>query len=146
MGAKMKYTELKVGTDGEKFYDVTGDIKSSLDQILADCGASSGVLHLFITHTSCALTISEAYDPKAAIDIENFLKHTAPRNLSFIEHDDEGPDDSPSHMKSILLNQSISLIVDERKLVLGTWQGIYLAEFRDHPHTRKVLMKFQADI
>ncbi len=141
----MKYAELVVGTNGERFYNITKSIISNLEQILKDQNAESGVLHLFVTHTSCALTISEAFDPNAAVDVENFLKHTAPRNLNFIKHDDEGPDDSPSHMKSVLLNQSISLIVDSGKLVLGTWQGIYLAEFRDLPHTRKVLLKFQAD-
>lgn len=74
--------------------------------------------------------------------MEKFLMHLAPRNLSFIEHDDEGEDDSPSHMKSILLNQNMGLIVESGEIVMGTWQGIYLAEFRDAPHSRKVLLKF----
>lgn len=135
----MEHQELAIQTNGEAFYDITSDIKSWVSNNL---GGQSGVLHLFIMHTSCALTINESYDPAARTDMEKFLKHIAPRSLSFIEHDDEGEDDSPSHMKSILLNQNIGLIVDKGNLIIGTWQGIYLAEFRDAPHNRKVVLKF----
>ena len=81
------------------------------------------------------------FDPDARIDMENFLQHLAPRNLSFITHTAEGPDDSPSHMKSILLNSGLQLFIDNGKLVLGQWQAIYLAEFRDGNHERKNLFK-----
>lgn len=135
----MNHQSLSVQTNGEAFYDITSDLKSWASQNLEK---RSGVLHLFIMHTSCALTINESYDPAARSDMEKFLMHLAPRNLSFIEHDDEGEDDSPSHMKSILLNQNMGLIVESGEIVMGTWQGIYLAEFRDAPHSRKVLLKF----
>ncbi len=135
----MPYQTLSVSTNGESFYDITSDLKNWVKDNL---GIRSGVLHLFIMHTSCALTINESYDPAARRDMEKFLKHLAPRNLAFIEHDDEGEDDSPSHMKSILLNQNIGLVVENGELVIGTWQGIYLAEFRDAPHNRKVVLKF----
>jgi len=135
----MEHQELVIKTSGEAFYDITSDIKN---WTLNNLEGQSGVLHLFIMHTSCALTINESYDPAARRDMEKFLKHLAPRNLSFIEHDDEGEDDSPSHMKSILLNQNLGLIVDKGNLLIGTWQGIYLAEFRDAPHNRKVVLKF----
>jgi secondary thiamine-phosphate synthase enzyme len=135
----MKYQTLSVQTNGEAFYDVSSDIKS---WVLKHLKKRSGVLHLFVMHTSCALTINESYDPAARRDMEKFLKYLAPRNLNFIEHDDEGEDDSPSHMKSILLNQNIGLIIEEGELITGNWQGIYLAEFRDAPHSRKVLLKF----
>ncbi|TNF01906.1 MAG: YjbQ family protein [Deltaproteobacteria bacterium] len=135
----MTYQTLNVQTNGESFYDITKELKKwSLENL----ASRSGVLHLFIMHTSCALTINESYDPAARRDMERFMKHLAPRDLAFIEHDDEGEDDSPSHMKSILLNQNLGLVVEKGELVIGTWQGIYLAEFRDAPHNRKVVLKF----
>ena len=96
-------------------------------------------------HTSCGLTINESYDPSAASDMESFLKHLAPRDLSLITHTAEGEDDSPSHMKSMLINNSLQLIVEEGNPLIGTWQGIFLCEFRDRPHRRNILLKFQAD-
>lgn len=135
----MTYQTINVQTNGESFYDITKELKKWTSQNLV---SRSGVLHLFIMHTSCALTINESYDPAARRDMERFMKHLAPRNLAFIEHDDEGEDDSPSHMKSILLNQNLGLVVENGELVIGTWQGIYLAEFRDAPHNRKVVLKF----
>ena len=143
----MAYTTLNIPTNGERFYNITENVKNALENILNDNKgkSGSGILHLFTTHTSCALTISEAYDPAAAKDVERFFKHLAPRDLNFITHTDEGEDDSPSHMKSVRLNQNLSFIVDEKKLILGTWQGIYLAEFRDANKKREVLVKFVPD-
>ena len=135
----MPIKTLIVNTNGEAFYDITNDIKNNLEGL---SGNSDGVLHMFILHTSCALTINESFDPSAKRDMERFLKHLAPRNLDFIEHDAEGPDDSPSHMKSILLNQNIALPIEKGEMLLGEWQGIYLAEFRDGSKQRKVLLKF----
>ena len=136
----MNYTKLNVQTHGERFYNITNDVKSALKKMTPT--PEDGVLHLFITHTSCGLTINESYDPSAREDLEKFLDHVAPRNLPFIEHTDEGEDDSPSHMKSMLVNQTMSFIVDKSELILGTWQGIYLCEFRDSPKQRSILLKF----
>jgi len=141
----MSYTSMSIDTTGERFYDITANIKSELDKITSSSNNNSGILHIFTTHTSCALTIAEAFDHSAAVDMQNFLKFLAPSTLPFIEHTVEGDDDSPSHMKSIMLQQSISLIVDKNKLVLGQWQGIFLAEFRHSPKRRQVLIKFVAD-
>lgn len=141
----MAYKIIHIPTSGERFYNITKDVKSALKEVLNSFSAESGILHLFTPHTSCALAISEAYDPAAANDVQNFLKHLAPRNLSFITHVDEGEDDSPSHMKAILLQQSVSFIVENKELVLGTWQGIYLAEFRDAHKRRDLYLKFIPD-
>ena len=143
----MSLETLQISTSGEGFYDITEQVKNLLKDI-KNC--SQGVLYLFITHTSCALTINEAFDPSAKTDMENFMKHLAPRSLPFITHTSEGPDDSPSHMKSMLLNQNLLFPIENGQLVLGTWQGIYLAEFRDAPSpsahkTRKILLKFVSD-
>lgn len=131
-------TNLSVKTSGEKFYEITSEVRRLIRQI-AD--GRSGICYLFNPHTSCALTISEAYAAEAKDDLEQFLQHLAPRNLKFITHDNEGPDDSPSHMKSILLETTLTLFVEKGELVLGQWQGIYLAEFRDEARTRQLKIR-----
>jgi secondary thiamine-phosphate synthase enzyme len=133
-------------TSGENFYDITSSLNLFFQkEVIPNFKPTSGVLHLFLQHTSCALTISEAYDPSAKKDLESFMKHLAPRNLNFITHTLEGPDDSPSHMKSILLQTSLAVPVDKGEIFLGRWQGLYLAEFRDEPKRREILLKFIAD-
>ncbi len=134
-------------TNGENFYNITDLIKKSLSSYLESLHQEkkSGLLCLFIPHTSCALTISEAFESSAIDDVKSFLKHIASRKLPFITHTTEGADDSPSHMKSILLQQSINLIVEKGEIILGTWQGIFLAEFRDDPKNRKIHLKFIHD-
>lgn len=135
------HTTLTILTHGEGFVSITDQVRDAL----ANMDASSGVLHLFCMHTSCALVISEDYDPSARSDMEAFLQHLAPRNLGFIKHTLEGPDDSPSHMKSIVLHQNLACLVERGQLVLGQWQGIFLAEFRDAPHTRRITLKLLHD-
>lgn len=130
--------QIKVATKGERFYEFTDSLR---DFVRQEWKGLSGVLTVFNTHTSCALTISEAYASTAKLDMENFLKTLAPRNLSFIQHKDEGEDDSPSHMKSLLLETSLNIFVEKGELVLGQWQGIYLCEFRDDPKTRTLLLR-----
>lgn len=128
-----------VNTSGEGFYDITDSVKNTSNELIK---ANEGLFYIFTMHTSCALTINEAFDPSAKADMENFMKHLAPRNLKFITHTAEGPDDSPSHMKSILLNQNLCLPVIDGQIEMGTWQGIYLSEFRDGIKSRKVMLKF----
>ncbi len=138
---------IAVTTSGERFYEITKDVNNSLKALLEELPHEkrSGMLHLFVMHTSCALTIGESFESSARIDMENFLKHIAPQNLGFISHTSEGPDDSPSHMKSILLNQNMNLIVEKGELLLGKWQGIFLSEFRENKQNRKVIAKFISD-
>lgn len=126
---------IQINTQGEGFYSITHLVKDKVPQNF------SGMLFLYIQHTSCAMTISESFDPSAQKDLENFLKHLAPRNLEFITHDAEGDDDSPSHMKSILLQTTIGIPVEKGSLLLGTWQGVYLCEFRDGHKTRNIIVK-----
>ena len=139
----MNLEELLVPTHGERFYNITDQIKESHKTL--NPRQQSGIFYLFLMHTSCGLCLNEAFDPSAQKDLESFLKILAPRNASFITHTTEGPDDSPSHMKSLLTSQSLILPVEQGKLMLGTWQGIYLCEFRDVPHQRKIMLKFKAD-
>ncbi len=135
----MAIKRVEIQTLKEGFCDITDKIRS-----LIPIG-ESGILHLQNTHTSCGLVINEAFDPLARKDMENFLKYIAPDNLKFIEHIDEGPDDSPSHMKSILVQQTMSILVENGQLQLGQWQGVYLCEFRRSPKLRRILTKFVSD-
>lgn len=132
---------LEISTQGEGFVEITQQVASFINQ----SQVQSGVLIIQNTHTSCGLTINEAYDPSAKKDMVNFLKHLAPENLKFIEHTDEGPDDSPSHMKALLVQPSLNIIIDQGKMLLGQWQGIYLCEFRRAPKTRRLFMKILTD-
>ncbi|MBT6326505.1 MAG: YjbQ family protein [Bdellovibrionales bacterium] len=135
----MSLITLEINTNGENFYEITNQAKNALSQQHGNI--KSGIMYLFIPHTSCALTITEAYDPTAVHDIKCFLKHIAPESLNFIQHTAEGKDDSPSHMKSILLNHSLHIPFEDGKLLLGRWQGIFLTEFRTYKHIRKVYLK-----
>lgn len=126
-------------------YNLTKDIELLLLNKILDSKRINGILHLFCMHTSCALLINEAWDDSAKRDLERFFNYLAPTNLPFIEHSMEGEDDSPAHMKSALLHQNLAVIVEQGKLVLGKWQGIFLAEFRKREQERTILLKFQPD-
>ena len=99
----------------------------------------NGLLHLFIQHTSAGLTINENADPDVLDDYESFFNRIVPEGLPFLKHTLEGPDDMPAHIKSTLVGSSISIPIVNRKLALGTWQGIYLCEFRNHGGSRKMI-------
>lgn len=131
--------------DRAGLHSITEDVEEVLSKILMHSPSKSGILVLFNLHTSSALTLNESYDPSAKRDLERFLDHLAPTSLPFIEHTLEGPDDSPAHMKTSLLQSSITLIVEEGQILLGRWQGIYLAEFRARPTSRDIIIKFQPD-
>jgi len=108
---------------------------------LAQTGAREGMVFLFIRHTSASLCISENYDPSAKRDLEAFLDRLAPDGQAWHQHTMEGEDDSPSHMRSIVTTVDLSIPVGGGKMLLGTWQGIYLCEHRKHPEKRTVLMR-----
>jgi len=99
-----------------------------------------GLVHLFLMHTSAALTISENFDSDVPADLNTFLNRTVPDSHSEYRHSSEGADDMPAHIKSSLLGVSLTLPLASGRLLLGTWQGIFLCEFRDHPSTRKILL------
>ncbi|AYF44728.1 secondary thiamine-phosphate synthase enzyme [Halobacteriovorax sp. BALOs_7] len=129
-----------VNTSGEGFYNITKEIRHCAKELNPQ--ERDGILVLQIQHTSAALCVNEAFDPSAKEDMENFLKYLVPRDLSFITHTAEGPDDSPSHMKSILMQTGLTLIIEDGEFDIGRWSGIYLCEFRDHKQERKVKVKF----
>lgn len=100
---------------------------------------SEGLLHLFIKHTSAGLAINENADPSVRVDFEGFFNRLVPEGLTFLTHTIEGPDDMPAHVKSVLSGSSVSIPITNGRLNLGTWQGIYLCEFRNYGGKRKLV-------
>ncbi|MCF8227467.1 MAG: secondary thiamine-phosphate synthase enzyme YjbQ [Bacteroidales bacterium] len=103
-----------------------------------------GILHLFIKHTSAALTINENADPSVRDDFETILNKIVPENDPDYTHTAEGPDDMPAHIKTSLMDYSVSIPISNGRLNLGTWQGIYLCEFRKHGGSRKFVATIYA--
>ncbi len=100
----------------------------------------TGLLHIFIKHSSAGLTINEDADPSVRTDFESFLNELIPENHPLYRHTMEGSDDMPAHLKASLLGSSLCIPITNGKLNLGTWQGIYLCEFRDHGGSRKLVL------
>jgi secondary thiamine-phosphate synthase enzyme len=96
---------------------------------------------LFIKHTSASLVISESYDPTARIDLESFMDRIAPENQPWHRHVLEGSDDSPSHIRAMLTDTSLSIPIDQGSLSMGSWQGVYLFEHRARGHLRTILLR-----
>ena len=98
-----------------------------------------GICHLFIQHTSAAITINENADPTVLMDFESVFNKIVPENMPFLKHTIEGPDDMPAHIKAALIGSSVVIPITNARLNFGTWQGIYLCEFRNHGGRRRVL-------
>lgn len=103
-----------------------------------------GLLHVFIMHTSAALTLNENADPDVRVDLESAFNHIAPEDLPYV-HTCEGPDDMPAHVKASLLGSSVSVPVRRGRLVLGTWQGVYLCEHRNRAAARKLTLTLHGE-
>lgn len=114
---------------------ITGEIISRLPKPLPEIG----MLDLFVKHTSCALSINENADPDVRTDMAKILDHLVPENQPYYDHTMEGSDDMPAHAKSSLLGVSLSIPITNGSLNLGTWQGIYLCEFRDYGGPRNIV-------
>ena len=98
-----------------------------------------GMLHLFLKHTSASLTINENADSTVREDMETHFNQSVPENVSYYKHTMEGPDDMPAHIKSSTIGNNLTIPISEGKLALGTWQGIYLCEHRNHAYSRKII-------
>tara|TARA_Y100001968_G_C19047520_1_gene567532 strand:+ start:23 stop:439 length:417 start_codon:yes stop_codon:yes gene_type:complete len=106
---------------------------------------STGMLHVFIKHTSASISIGENADPTVRVDLERCLNKLIPENATYYTHTYEGPDDMPAHIKSALLGNSITIPISDYKLNLGVWQGIYLCEHRNVPSARKIVITLMGD-
>jgi secondary thiamine-phosphate synthase enzyme len=128
---------LVVETGGQGFTEIT----DAAARFIRESDARSGVLLLFMRHTSASLVIQENADPDVRTDLASALDRLAPVNAGWI-HDVEGPDDMPAHAKTMLTGVSLHVPVIDGKLTLGTWQGIYVVEHRARPHRRKIVLQF----
>jgi len=123
-------------TKGQGLHEITDEII----RLVASTEVREGLCTLFIQHTSASLTIQENADPSARHDLETWLNRLVPEDDPLYTHTTEGRDDMPSHIKAILTSTSLSIPVLDGRLVLGTWQGIYLWEHRKRPHQRTVIV------
>lgn len=127
-------TEIKLSARPKGFHLITEEIIKSLPTF-----PSEGLLHLFILHTSAGLAVNENADPTVRSDLDKAFDVLAPEDQPFYRHTMEGPDDMPAHVKAIISGSSISIPISKGKLNLGTWQGIYLCEFRRDAPVRKIV-------
>ena len=126
--------DLTVQTRGRAIIDITRDVGKNV----RDAKITRGLCTVFVHHTSASLIISENADPDVHADLERFLARLVPDGDALFQHTAEGPDDMPSHVRSVLTQTSLSIPIANGKLDLGVWQGIYLYEHRHAPHTRRV--------
>ena len=126
---------LSTDTNGPGLYDITNRVRDWYGQQ----GMHEGLLTLFMRHTSASLTIQENADPDVCHDLEDFFNRIAP-TCRVYRHSAEGPDDMPAHIKSALTQVQLTIPLQNGRLSLGTWQGIYIFEHRNHPHRRQVAM------
>ena len=132
-------TTLTLSTSGPGLYEFTSDVEA----FVRTAGVGDALLTLFCQHTSASLIIQENADPDVVTDLQNFFARLVPDaddpSMSFLRHRAEGPDDMPAHIKAALTQTSHCIPISNTRLVLGTWQGIYLFEHRRAPHTRRVV-------
>ena len=121
------------------FHLITRDVVEGLPEIER---IEAGLLHVFILHTSASLTINENADPDVPVDMEMAFNQIAPESLPYV-HTIEGPDDMPAHVKATLAGSSVTIPVSNGRLVLGTWQGIYLCEHRNRASSRSLMLTLQ---
>jgi len=126
------FHEIKINTKGQGLYDFTNETVSWLNEQKIN----NGILNINILHTSASLLIQENADPNVLYDLKNFFDKLAPMNNKLYKHTTEGKDDMPAHIKSAVTNNQLTLSIKNKKLILGTWQGLYLFEHRLEKHIR----------
>ena len=135
---KQEFYNLQINTSGQKLYEFTNDTI----QWISQNKFKNGILNLSIQHTSASLIVQENADPDVQTDLINYFDKLAPMDNKLYVHTTEGKDDMPAHIKSALTNNQISLSVKERKLLLGTWQGLFLFEHRLEQQNRTITHHF----
>ncbi len=113
--------------------------------VVNQSGIQTGVVHVFIKHTSASLTINENADPTVRSDFEKHINKMVPENLPYFDHNFEGSDDMPAHIKSSMMGSSVSFPISRGRPLLGTWQGVYLGEHRDHGGSRRIVVTIQGE-
>ena len=138
---RQAHTVLQIQTPGRGFVEITRDVQAWV----ARCAIGSGLLTIFIRHTSASLLIQENADPEVTRDLERFFARLVPDGDPLFEHRAEGADDMPAHVRAALTQTHLSIPVIEGTLQLGTWQGIYLVEHRTRTHRREVVLHLIAE-
>lgn len=131
--------QLSIKNNGRGTYEITGQIQEFVQKSTIE----TGLCHIFVHHTSASLMLCENADPSVRVDLENFMQRIAPDGDPDYHHDDEGPDDMPAHIRSVITQTGLNIPVTRGRCALGTWQGIYLWEHRTHPHTRTLTLTLQ---
>jgi len=136
----MPQTIISLSTRGAGLYEFTNEAQA----FVRKAGPEEGLLTVFVRHTSCSLLIQENADPDVRRDLDQFFKRLVPPStdpsMRWIIHTTEGPDDMPAHIKAALTQVSIGIPLSGGRLMLGTWQGLYLFEHRDRPHRREIVL------
>jgi secondary thiamine-phosphate synthase enzyme len=127
-------SQIEMRTKGKGTYEITDAVQSQID----GARIKNGTVTVFIQHTSCSLIVMENAAPAARRDLEEFFDRLVPEGADYFEHDDEGPDDMPSHIRMVLTRTSETVPIVNGKMQLGTWQGLFLFEHRRDPHRRHV--------
>jgi secondary thiamine-phosphate synthase enzyme len=138
---KQLFYEIKINTEGQGFYDFTSKTLSWLNKQ----EIKNGILNINILHTSASLVIQENADPDVLEDLKNFFHKIAPMDNKLYKHTTEGKDDMPAHIKSALTNNQLTLSIKNKKIILGTWQGLYLFEHRLEQHSRVLSLHFMGE-
>lgn len=130
----IKQTEFSLPDYPRGFHLITKEVLGQVGPL-----PEAGLFHLFIKHTSAGLAVNENADPSVRVDFESVFNRLSPENAPYLTHTAEGPDDMPAHIKAVLTGSSVTLPISGGRLNLGTWQGIYLCEFRNHGGRRKLV-------
>ena len=138
---RQAFHHLSVVTRGKGLYPFTDDVRAWL----AHERVRDGLLSLFCRHTSASLLINENADPDVRADLAAYFERTAPEDGPYV-HDAEGPDDMPAHIKTVLTGTSVAVPVSGGRMMLGTWQGIYVVEHRARPHSREIVLHFSGTL
>jgi secondary thiamine-phosphate synthase enzyme len=134
--------EINLSPRPRGFHLITAELLRELPELR---GMRVGMMHVFITHTSAALTLNENADPTVRSDFESWFNSAVPEDEPYYQHRDEGADDLPAHIKSSLLGSSLSIPIGDGRLKLGTWQGIYLCEHRNLGGSRRIIVTIQGE-
>lgn len=135
--------QIQISPKKRGFHLITSEIRQALPEIRT---IKCGLLHIFVQHTSAALTINENADPDVRGDMEAYFSKTVPENEPYFRHTLEGSDDMPAHLKSTMIGCQLTMPVGAGRLLLGTWQGVYLCEHRDHAGSRSVIVTLTGEL
>ena len=135
-------TQLQLSAKSRGFHLVTAEI---LTQLLELKQFKVGLAHLFLQHTSASLAINENADRDVRLDLENYFLRSVPENQTYFRHTQEGADDMPAHIKSVIIGNSLSIPINRGQLALGTWQGIYLCEHRHDAGKRQLIVTLHGE-